>query len=155
MEKMLGNDYRAFLESYDKEEYKALRFNPLKGDKECFLKESLFSLEPVLWEENGYYINEEKPGKSALHDLGLFYVQEPSAMSAVAFLDIDKGDKVLLCHIVMHGNKILVLHRFNAYHVVIVSIISLKGRQSNATTAYQGITHGLYNIVTHRANVEF
>ena len=42
MEKMLGNDYRAFLESYDKEEYKALRYNPLKGNREEFLKKEYF-----------------------------------------------------------------------------------------------------------------
>lgn len=99
MEKMLGNDYRAFLESYDKEEYKALRFNPLKGDKECFLKESLFSLEPVLWEENGYYYSgEDKPGKHPYHEAGVYYIQEPSAMAPVHFLDPKPGERVLdLC----------------------------------------------------------
>lgn len=99
MEKMLGNDYRAFLESYDKEEYKALRFNPLKGDKECFLKESLFGLEPVLWEENGYYYSgEDKPGKHPYHEAGVYYIQEPSAMAPVHFLDPKPGERVLdLC----------------------------------------------------------
>ena len=45
MEKMLGNDYRAFLESYDKEQYKALRFNALRGNREGFLKENPFYAE--------------------------------------------------------------------------------------------------------------
>ena len=40
MEKMLGSEYRAFLESYDKEQYKALRFNELRGNREEFLKEN-------------------------------------------------------------------------------------------------------------------
>ncbi len=99
MEKMLGNDYRAFLESYDKEEYKALRFNPLKGDKECLLKEYLFDLEPVSWEENGYYYSsDDKPGKNPYHEAGVYYIQEPSAMAPVHFLDPKPGEKVLdLC----------------------------------------------------------
>lgn len=44
MEKMLGSQYRAFLESYDKEEYKALRFNPLKGKQETFFSDNPFSV---------------------------------------------------------------------------------------------------------------
>ena len=99
MEKMLGNDYRAFLESYDKEEYKALRFNPLKGDKEAFLKEDLFSLNQVPWEENGYYYDSEaKPGKHSYHEAGVYYIQEPSAMAPVHFLAPKPGEKILdLC----------------------------------------------------------
>ncbi len=99
MEKMLGNDYRAFLESYDKEEYKALRFNPLKGDKELFLNENPFCLKQVLWEENGYYYDsEDKPGKHPYHEAGAYYIQEPSAMAPVHFLDPKPGERILdLC----------------------------------------------------------
>ena len=32
MESMLGNEYPAFLESYDKDKYQALRLNSIKGD---------------------------------------------------------------------------------------------------------------------------
>lgn len=93
------SDFEEYAAVLNNEPYKAVRINTLKISCAEFEKISPFPLlDKVLWEENGYYINEEKPGKSALHDLGLFYVQEPSAMSAVAFLDIDKGDKVLdLC----------------------------------------------------------
>lgn len=99
MEKMLGNDYRAFLESYDKEEYKALRFNPLKGDKADFLQKGVFSLNQVPWEEDGYYYDsEEKPGKHPYHEAGVYYIQEPSAMAPVHFLDPQPGEKILdLC----------------------------------------------------------
>ena len=33
MEKMLGSEYRAFLESYENNKYQALRWNPLKENK--------------------------------------------------------------------------------------------------------------------------
>ena len=99
MEKMLGSSYRAFLESYDKEEYKALRFNPLKGSKEVFLKENIFSLSEILWEENGYYYKEDdKPGKHPFHEAGVYYIQEPSAMAPVCFLEPFPGETILdLC----------------------------------------------------------
>ena len=81
MEKMLGSEYRAFLESYENNEYKALRFNPLKGDSERLKEKKLFELSPVMWEENGfYYEKEDKPGKHPYHEAGVYYIQEPSAM---------------------------------------------------------------------------
>ncbi|MBQ8039908.1 MAG: RNA methyltransferase, partial [Lachnospiraceae bacterium] len=99
MEKMLGSEYRAFLDSYEKEEYKALRFNPLKGDEKQFLENNPFSLNSVLWEENGYYYGpEDKPGKHPYHEAGVYYIQEPSAMAPVHFLDPRPGEKILdLC----------------------------------------------------------
>ena len=99
MEKMLGDDYRAFLESYDNEKYSSLRYNPLKGHKEEFLKNYTFDLSPVSWEENGfYYDHEDKPGKHPYHEAGVYYIQEPSAMAPVHFLNPMPGDVVLdLC----------------------------------------------------------
>lgn len=92
-------DYEKYAAILNEEPFKAVRVNTLKITAAEFEKIAPFSLlERVEWEENGYYINEEKPGKSALHDAGLFYVQEPSAMSAVPLLDIKCGEKVLdLC----------------------------------------------------------
>lgn len=99
MEKMLGSEYRAFLDSYEKEEYKALRFNPLRGEAENFLEATPFNLSRVLWEENGYYYGvEDKPGKHPYHDAGVYYIQEPSAMAPVHFLNPKPGEKILdLC----------------------------------------------------------
>ena len=99
MEKMLGSCYRAFLESYDNEEYKALRFNPLKGNKEEFLLNNPFSLSEIAWEENGYYyVEDDKPGKHPYHEAGVYYIQEPSAMAPVFFLDPKPGEVILdLC----------------------------------------------------------
>ncbi len=99
MEKMLGSEYRAFLESYENNEYKALRFNPLKGDSERLKEKKLFELSPVMWEENGfYYEKEDKPGKHPYHEAGVYYIQEPSAMAPVHFLDPKAGETILdLC----------------------------------------------------------
>lgn len=90
MEQMLGEEYPAFLASYEKNEQKALRLNPVKGDAGQ-LKEMLpFSLRPVPWEKNGFcYGQEGTPGKHPYHEAGLYYIQEPSAMAPVSFLMAD------------------------------------------------------------------
>jgi len=99
MKQMLGEEYPAFEASYEKEKYQALRLNPLKVDKECFLKKTTFNLKQVPWEENGfYYTTQDTPGKHPYHEAGVYYIQEPSAMAPVPFLEIKPGDRVLdLC----------------------------------------------------------
>ena len=76
-----------------------LSVNTLKITAEAFASAPPFPLEDkVPWAENGFYIREEKPGKSPFFEAGLFYVQEPSAMCAVPLLDVNPGEKVLdLC----------------------------------------------------------
>ena len=44
MENMLGEEYPAFLKSYDIARYQALRLNPQKGDDVSFLNRGGFSL---------------------------------------------------------------------------------------------------------------
>ncbi len=99
MEKMLGNDYRAFLESYDRERFASLRFNPLKGSREDFWEKKVFPLKGVPWEEMGFYYEEtDRPGKHPYHDAGVYYIQEPSAMAPVHYLSPKPGEVVLdLC----------------------------------------------------------
>lgn len=98
MQKRLGEQYPAFLRSYDVPPYKGLRVNPLKISRNEFLKISPFPLEPIPWEENGFYVKEEKAGADLLHFAGLYYCQEPSAMCAAPLLNVQKGERVLdLC----------------------------------------------------------
>ena len=99
MERMLGNEYPAFLESYEKERYQALRVNPLKADREDFLQKAPFTLRTVEWEPNGfYYDKDDAPGKHPYHAAGVYYIQEPSAMTPAAYLDAQPGERILdLC----------------------------------------------------------
>lgn len=99
MQKMLGEEYPAFMESYDREKFQALRVNILKVGKEKFVKEAPFTLKQVLWEENGFYYEEkDTPGKHPYHEAGVYYIQEPSAMAPVPFLQVEPGEHVLdLC----------------------------------------------------------
>lgn len=99
MKEMLGEEYEAFLASYDLPKYQALRINPLKAEKVNFLTHAPFSLEAVPWAEYGfYYTTEDTPGKHPYHEAGVYYIQEPSAMAPAAYLDAQPGECILdLC----------------------------------------------------------
>ena len=99
MKEQLGNQYDAFLSGYDTERTYGLRYNPLKMDREHFLREMPFTLREVPWAEEGFYYEASKqPGRHALHEAGAFYIQEPSAMAVVAVLDPKPGERILdLC----------------------------------------------------------
>lgn len=92
MKQMLGSDYDAFLKSYDHEKYQALRINNKKARMD-FKDSCGYNLSPVSWAENGYYFSQDdKPGKSSYHEAGLYYIQEPSAMSVAGLLGIDRDN---------------------------------------------------------------
>ena len=103
MENMLGEEYPAFLKSYDIARYQALRLNPQKGDDVSFLNRGVFSLERVPWAEHGYYYTaKDTPGKHPYHEAGVYYIQEPSAMAPAAYLtrqmEDGAGERILdLC----------------------------------------------------------
>ena len=91
IEKQLQGEYPAFLESLERPRAVALRFNPLKGK----VPELPFVKAPVPWEPMGYYYDpESRPGLHPLHEAGVYYLQEASAMSAVALLDPQPGEKI-------------------------------------------------------------
>ena len=102
-EEMLGEEFPAFLESYDRERYQALRINTLKksesGEDVADVLTALFDLERVPWAQNGYYYpGDKQPGKHPYHEAGVYYIQEPSAMAPVEKLNVEPGDVVLdLC----------------------------------------------------------
>ena len=93
MQEMLGEEYEAFLQSYESGHYQSLRLNPRKTDREEFTEKSPFHLTPVAWEKNGFYYSEEDtPGKHPYHEAGVYYIQEASAMAPVGYLDVQPGD---------------------------------------------------------------
>ena len=58
-----------------------------------------FCGEAIPWARGAYFVREgTRPGLSSLHEAGLFYLQEPSAMAPVSVLDPQPGERVLdLC----------------------------------------------------------
>ncbi len=99
MRSMLGAEADEFFKIYAAPSvYRAIRINPLKISAQEFKAISPFALTPVPWEENGFFVSDEKPGKHIFHAAGLYYVQEPSAMCAAPMLGVKEGERVLdLC----------------------------------------------------------
>ncbi|MCR8631131.1 RsmF rRNA methyltransferase first C-terminal domain-containing protein [Paenibacillus radicis (ex Xue et al. 2023)] len=99
MERMLGEEYSAFLASYEDTRWYGLRINTLKTSVEQFLSISALPLKPITWTPTGFYYNEaDRPGKHPYYHAGLYYIQEPSAMAPVELLDVHPGERVLdLC----------------------------------------------------------
>lgn len=103
MQDMLGSAYPAFVRSYEQKKFQALRVNTLKGSVEEFLDKAPFfeknRARQIPWEANGFYYEEStQPGKHPLHEAGVYYIQEPSAMTPVAYLGAQPGEKILdLC----------------------------------------------------------
>ncbi|NOU97917.1 rRNA cytosine-C5-methyltransferase [Paenibacillus sp. LMG 31456] len=99
MERMLGEQYSAFLASYEDTRWYGLRINTLKCSVEQFLSLSELDLKPIPWTPTGFYYREEdRPGKHPHYHAGLYYIQEPSAMAPVELLDVHPGERVLdLC----------------------------------------------------------
>lgn len=100
MKLMLGDEYDDFVKSMDERPvFTGIRINTSKrGACEAVLEE-FGELERVPWCDSGFYADKsEISGNHPYHLAGLFYFQEPSAMSTVAALPIEKGDKILdLC----------------------------------------------------------
>ena len=92
-------DYEDIIASFEEEGYHGLRVNTLKISVADFLVIFPFALKPVPWTEDGFYYNpEDAVTKHPFYHAGLYYIQEPSAMSAVATRLPRKGDIALdLC----------------------------------------------------------
>ena len=92
------SDFEAYERCLAEPAQKGIRANTLKIGVEELKKRLPFALDGVPWESDGFYVTEEKPGKTPYHDAGLFYVQEPSAMCAAPLLEVEPGERVLdLC----------------------------------------------------------
>jgi NOL1/NOP2/sun family putative RNA methylase len=96
MKALLGDEFDAFLASYDKKDKSGIRINTLKISPDAFEKLSNFSLKKIPWINTGFYYGEDDiPSKHPYYYAGLYYIQEPSAMTPATLFDIKPGDKVL------------------------------------------------------------
>lgn len=105
MKELLKEEWEDFEYSYMNNRYQSLRINRLKkgvikeNHSEILKKAGIDHIEKVEWADDGYYYeNTAYPGKHPFHEAGLYYIQEPSAMSAASLLKPIAGDIVLdLC----------------------------------------------------------
>lgn len=114
MKDLLGDEYDAYIDSLNEKPYVGIRTNLLKLTPDR-LKELLDrDFKSVPWVKEGFYFEEEKGvlttpsircdekiksiSKNPYYFAGLYYIQEPSAMTPASVAGIKPGDKVLdLC----------------------------------------------------------
>lgn len=97
MKSLLGEDYDNYIACYEDKRWYGLRVNTKKISVEEFQKISPWKLTPIPWIENGFYYDGDidSPAKHPYYFAGLYYLQEPSAMTPANRLPIEPGDKVL------------------------------------------------------------
>ena len=95
MKELLKDDFDAFINSLNEKEVKGFYLNPLKKDVLNHLNHQYIEKHPYV--DSGYYFDylHYPLGKSPYFMCGLYYIQEPSAMSVAACLDIKENDYVL------------------------------------------------------------
>ena len=98
MKEILGAEYDRFLSAYSENPVRSFRVNTNKISKENFEKVNPFGGEKIPYEENGFYFSCDGIGNHPYHHAGMIYIQEPSAMAAVASVNIQPDWNILdLC----------------------------------------------------------
>ena len=100
MKETLKDDFADYLKYLKNPPFRGLRVNTLKADIKKITEKLDFETKQIPFCKEGFYIDNDIKGlgNHPFHHAGAFYLQEPSAMSAVEALKVEKGDKVLdLC----------------------------------------------------------
>lgn len=134
MSSLLGEEFEAFEEAFNQRPYSAIRTNTLKLSSEQLQSLLPWSMKLIgSYEPDGFRIdNNERLGRHPAHAAGLFYIQEPSAMSVARFVDPQPGEWVLdlaaapggkATHLaaLMQGEGLLVANDLNRQRALILS----------------------------------
>lgn len=97
MRDLLGAEYEDYLKCFEEPRHYGLRVNTSKISVEEFLKIAPWPLKPVPWIKNGFYYDGDtyQPAKHPYYFAGLYYLQEPSAMTPADRLPVESGERVL------------------------------------------------------------
>ena len=97
MKRLLGDEFEDYIACYEENRLYGLRVNTKKISVEEFQRICPFDIKPIPWIENGFYYDGEQvqAAKHPYYFAGLYYLQEPSAMTPANRLPIEPGDKVL------------------------------------------------------------
>lgn len=99
MKDLLQEEYEAYKESLGLPIQQGYRINTGKISKEEWKKIAPFSAKEVPWIEKGYFLLDDfRASRHPYYFAGLYYLQEPSAMTSANRLNVEPGDFVLdLC----------------------------------------------------------
>lgn len=100
MRTLLGAEYEAFARGYETNHAAGLRVNTMKLSADAFEKIAPVAVRRIPWISNGFFYDADaaQPAKHPYYFAGLYYIQEPSAMTPAAVLPVVPGERVLdLC----------------------------------------------------------
>ncbi len=126
MKSLLKNEYDDFLKSYDKDSTKAFILNKNKTDIDYLSKVFNYEFKKYDKTDLSYIYDIDTPGKSIFHEMGLFYIQEPSASIPAFLLDVQEGEKVLDLCAAPGGKSITMGIKLNSKGVLISNEINSK-----------------------------
>ena len=110
IKEQLGSEFSSFMKTMEEPAQKALRLNRRRIAPadfiEIFQKVSKSEKpEEVSGIPGAFYYTDALPGKSAFHEAGALYIQEPSAMIPVTLLDAEGSDLTILDLCAAPGGK--------------------------------------------------
>lgn len=150
---ILGDEFDDFITALEKDRTNAIRINTLKhhktdsvtNKKQYAEGESISDMKhrikdilsadgtifsgDIAWEDRGVVYKEGTPGKHPLHEAGAYYIQEPSAMSPVSFLDPKPGEKILDLCAAPGGKSTQIASRMNGEGILVSNEIDRKRAQ--------------------------
>ena len=99
MKALLGPEYDSYQGSFRRNRSYGLRVNTGKLSSAEFEALCPFPIRKIPWIPDGYFYSEEtRPARHPWYQAGLYYLQDPGAMTPAAFLPVSPGDYVLdLC----------------------------------------------------------
>lgn len=146
MKELLGKEYPAFIETYEDLPHRALRINTLKLSVAAGVHRLPFELEPVPWCPTGFYYDHDRdrPGKHVYHAVGLYYIQEPSAMAPVEALDPQPGERVLDLCAAPGGKTTQIAAKMDGRGVLVANEISKERRKALVENLERcGVSHAV------------
>ena len=101
MKKQLGeSEFQAYEACLEKRARSAMCVNTRKITNDQWTELSPFTMRRVPWISNGYYYDDtDAPSKHPYYYAGLYYLQEPSAMTPANLLPIEPGDQIGRAHV--------------------------------------------------------
>ncbi|SHE51893.1 16S rRNA (cytosine(967)-C(5))-methyltransferase [Seinonella peptonophila] len=132
MKQLLGNQFSSFWSTYQQEPTKGLRVNRLKVTTQMLKEQTEFQLQPIPWCNEGfsYDPSQDRPGKHIYHRLGLYYIQDASAMSPVEALAPQPGEKILDLCAAPGGKTTQIAAKMNNQGLIVANEIDTKRSQA-------------------------
>ena len=100
MRALLQEEFDDYIACYKEPRYYGMRVNTGKISVEEFEKICPFEIKKIPWIENGFYYDGDKvsPAKHPYYFAGLYYLQEPSAMTPANLVSRFYRKAVRKCH---------------------------------------------------------